>query len=58
MLRNNIGRLPVVDRNESDRVVGYLGRHGIMAARTHRLDEEHVREPGWLKRRQKQVHAG
>jgi chloride channel protein, CIC family len=49
MLRNNIGRLPVVDRNQPQRVVGYLGRSGIMAARLRRLDEEHVRETGWLR---------
>src|SRR5579864_7749263 len=50
MLRNDIGRLPVVDRKESQRVLGYLGRPGIMAARLRRLDEEHEREPGWIKR--------
>jgi CBS domain-containing protein len=50
MLRNDIGRLPVVDRNDPMQVVGYLGRAGIMAARLRRLDEEHVREPGWIKR--------
>jgi CIC family chloride channel protein len=50
MLRNNIGRLPVVDRSDPGKVVGYLGRPGIMAARLRRLDEEHVREPGWIKR--------
>src|SRR5579863_1801712 len=49
MLRNNIGRLPVVDRKDPRKVVGYLGRPGIMAARLRRLDEEHVREPGWIK---------
>ncbi len=48
MLRNAIGRLPVVDSVDSGRVVGYLGRPGIMAARLRRLDEEHVREPGWF----------
>ncbi|HSY66757.1 MAG TPA: chloride channel protein [Terriglobales bacterium] len=51
MLRNNIGRLPVVDRKDARKVVGYLGRPGIMAARLRRLDEEQVREPGWIKRR-------
>jgi chloride channel protein, CIC family len=50
MLRNNIGRLPVVDRRDPRHVVGYLGRPGIMAARLRRLDEEHVREPGWVKK--------
>jgi len=49
MLRNDIGRLPVVESSNSGRVVGYLGRPGIMAARLRRLDEEHVREPGWIK---------
>jgi CBS domain-containing protein len=50
MLRNNIGRLPVVDRRDPSRLVGYLGRPGIMAARLRQLEEEHVREPGWVKR--------
>jgi H+/Cl- antiporter ClcA len=50
MLRHNIGRLPVVDRDDPRRVVGYLGRPGIMAARLRRLEEEHVREPGWVSR--------
>jgi len=49
MLRNNIGRLPVLERNQPQRVIGYLGRSGIMAARLRRLDEEHVREPGWVR---------
>jgi CIC family chloride channel protein len=51
MLLKNIGRLPVVDRKDPGHVVGYLGRHGIMAARLRRLDEEHVRESGWLRSR-------
>jgi chloride channel protein, CIC family len=50
MLRNNIGRLPVVDRKDVQNVVGYLGRPGIMAAQLRRLDDEHVREPGWVKK--------
>jgi CIC family chloride channel protein len=50
MLRNNIGRLPVVDRKNPQRVVGYLGRPGVMAARLRRLDEEHVRDRGWIER--------
>jgi len=49
MLRYNVGRLPVVDRKDERRVLGYLGRPGVMAARLRRHDEEHVREPGWFK---------
>ena len=50
MLRHKIGRLPVVDPLKPAKVVGYLGRSGIMEARARRLQEEFVREPGWIKR--------
>jgi len=48
MLHRDIGRLPVVDREDAQKVVGYLGRAAILAARTRRLRDEHFREPGWL----------
>jgi chloride channel protein, CIC family len=49
LLKNNIGRMPVVSRAEPTRVVGYLGRADILAARTHLHDEEETREKGpWL----------
>jgi len=48
MLRNDIGRLPVVDRSDHRKAVGYLGRSGVMAARLRRFQDEHVREPGWF----------
>jgi chloride channel protein, CIC family len=51
MLRNDVGRLPVVDRTDHRKVVGYLGRSGVMAARLRRLQDEHVREPGWFARK-------
>ncbi len=50
MLRNNIGRLPVVDRKDPQKVLGYLGRPGVLAARLRRLDEEHVRDRGWIEK--------
>ncbi|MDD5542600.1 MAG: chloride channel protein [Acidobacteriia bacterium] len=50
MLRNNIGRLPVVDRNDPHKLVGYLGRAHALSARLHRIEEEHIREIGWLRR--------
>ncbi len=49
MLQNNVGRLLVVDRRDAHKLIGYLGRSQIMEARLRRLDEEHTREPGWLK---------
>jgi CBS domain-containing protein len=48
LLRFDIGRLPVVDRGDERKVVGYLGRSTILAARLLRFHDEHVREPGWL----------
>jgi CIC family chloride channel protein len=48
LLRFDIGRLPVVDRADERKVVGYLGRAAILAARLRRFNDEHVREPGWL----------
>lgn len=50
MLRANVGRLPVCSWEEPGRPVGYLGRSQVMAARLRRLEEEHVREPGWMRR--------
>ncbi len=50
MLRHRVGRLPVVQRTNPAQMIGYLGRSGIMAARLRRLEEEQVREPGWLRR--------
>jgi H+/Cl- antiporter ClcA len=46
LLRHNIGRLPVVDRESPKKVVGYLGRAGILAARQRYLLEETVRQRG------------
>ena len=48
MLRHDVGRLPVVDRTDLTKAVGYLGRSGVMAARLRRFNDEHAREPGWL----------
>ena len=46
MLRHDIGRLPVVSREDPTRLVGYLGRAGVMAARFSRYEEENLRERG------------
>ena len=46
MLKHDVGRLPVVDREQPRRILGYLGRANVMAARTQHLEEEHLRERG------------
>ena len=50
MLRFAIGRLPVVDRADPRKAVGYLSRSGVMAARLRGINDEHLREPGWFPR--------
>jgi CBS-domain-containing membrane protein len=49
MLRHDVGRLPVVDRANEKRVVGYLGRARIMAARERYHSDEQIRERGLRK---------
>jgi CBS domain-containing protein len=49
MLEKDCGRLPVVQRGDPRKIVGYLGRAAVLQARLHRLHEDHVAEPGWLK---------
>jgi chloride channel protein, CIC family len=46
MLKHDIGRLPVVDRQDLKRVVGYLGRSGILIAQAKFYEEEEVRGRG------------
>lgn len=48
MVRHGVGRLPVVDRRAPTRLVGYLGRTGIADALSELLDEEEIREAGWI----------
>jgi CBS domain-containing protein len=55
MARNDIGRLPVVDRDDPSRLLGYLGRTGIAAGWRYLLEEEQVRDAGWLSRRTRRL---
>lgn len=50
LVHNDIGRLPVVSRDDPHKIVGYLSRGAILRARRRRADEEHRREEGWLER--------
>src|SRR5580704_10235198 len=49
MLQNDIGRLPVVSREDSKNMVGYLNRSSILGAWTRQMEEEGLREHGWVK---------
>ena len=48
MIAHDIGRLPVVDAADPTRLVGFLGRAGVMAVWLHATREEHLRDTGWL----------
>jgi CBS domain-containing protein len=47
MLRNDIGRLPVVAREDPTKLVGYVDRSQLMKARMRWYEEEHLREGRW-----------
>jgi CBS domain-containing protein len=49
MLENNIGRLPVVSRDDPARMIGYFNRSSILSAWSRQMEEEGVREHGWIR---------
>ena len=49
MLKHDIGRLPVVERTNHRKVLGYLGRASIMNARQRYHAEEEERARGFVK---------
>jgi chloride channel protein, CIC family len=57
MLQNNIGRLPVISREDSGRLIGYLNRASLLSAWTRQMEEEGVREHGWFARWRRPHHA-
>lgn len=56
MLQHDIARLPVVERGTAGRIVGYLGRAEILAARRRHREEEQQRER-WLFARRREAQA-
>ncbi|HET7586665.1 MAG TPA: chloride channel protein [Gammaproteobacteria bacterium] len=55
MLSNQVGRLLVVDRADRTKLIGYLGRAPILEVRRRKLEEESVRDSGWIRRPRKAV---
>lgn len=51
MLEKNVGRLPVVDRNDQTKILGYLGRAAILSARARFHEEENIRQRQGLLRK-------
>jgi chloride channel protein, CIC family len=57
MLQRDVGRLPVVSREEPEKMVGYLNRSNLLGAWTRRVQEESVRDRGWLSRWHRSNHT-
>lgn len=55
MAQHNVGRLPVVSRENESQIVGYIGRSSVMAARRMKIDDEQLREQGLSERREHAV---
>jgi len=59
VLARDVGRLPIVSREEPRRLVGYLGRARIMRARVRLYEEENLRErAGGARRAARRRHRG
>ncbi|HEY4710720.1 MAG TPA: chloride channel protein [Candidatus Acidoferrales bacterium] len=50
MVRSNIGRLPVVSRNDPQQMVGYFDRSDLLKAWTKQVEDEGLQEHGWFAR--------
>jgi chloride channel protein, CIC family len=50
MLRHDIGRLPVVSRENPQQMVGYFNRSSLLGAWTRQMEEEGIREHGWIRK--------
>ncbi len=50
MVREGVGRLPVVQREQPSLIVGIISRSDLLSAHQHRLHAAGVTEPGWAAR--------
>jgi chloride channel protein, CIC family len=50
MLQRDIGRLPVVSRENPQQMVGYFNRSSLLGAWTRQMEEESIREHGWIRK--------
>jgi CIC family chloride channel protein len=57
MLRHDIGRLPVVSRENPQQMVGYFNRASLLGAWTRQLEDEGLREHGWIRKWRKSGRA-
>jgi chloride channel protein, CIC family len=58
MVQRDIGRLPVVSRDNPGQIVGYLSRGNILSAHLKQLADESEVEAGWLQDRLLRTFSG
>lgn len=46
MVREGVGRLPVVDHDNTRKLIGIISRRGIMSVRHWRMEQEYQRQRG------------
>ena len=51
MLTHGIGRLLVVNRADPKKLIGYVSRTHLLSTRFRQVQQEQVREDGWIKKR-------
>ena len=49
-LQHDIGRLPVVSRKNPQHMVGYFNRASLLGAWTRQIEDEGLREHGWIRK--------
>ena len=50
MLQHDIGRLPIVSRENPQQMLGYFNRASLLGAWTRQMEEEGIREHGWIRK--------
>jgi len=46
MVREGVGRLPIVDHDNNRKLIGIISRRDIMSARHRRMEQEYERQRG------------
>ena len=50
MLQHDIGRLPIVSRENPQQLLGYFNRACLLGAWARQMEEEGIREHGWIRK--------
>ncbi len=48
MVQHGVGHLPVVSRKDDSKLIGYLDRANVLGAWSRQIEDEGLRESGWL----------